>query len=148
MNERVKRSISTIISVAMLLAVIIFIYYSYTVSPVMAVVKGESMLPLFREGDLVFINKVKPDEIKVGDIIVYSTRGGSLIIHRVIEVKVEDNKYYYVTKGDNNVFPDFAYFENGKGIPYNRVVGKIFTIGDNAVKIPYLGHLALMFRGG
>ncbi|MEM4717388.1 MAG: signal peptidase I [Desulfurococcaceae archaeon] len=148
MNERTKHIALTIITIAMLIAIIIFIYYSYLVSPVIAVVKGESMLPLFREGDLVFINKVKPDEVKVGDIIVYSTRGGSLIIHRVIEVVVEDNTYYYVTKGDNNTFPDFIYFENGKGIPYTRVVGKILTIGDNAVKIPYIGHLALIFRGG
>jgi signal peptidase len=46
----------------------------------MAVVKGESMLPILREGDIVFTYKPNPSEIKIGDVIVYKTYTNKLIV--------------------------------------------------------------------
>ncbi|MGC8953921.1 MAG: signal peptidase I [Desulfurococcus sp.] len=113
----------------------------------LAVVKGYSMLPTLREGDIVIVQKATPEAIRPGDVIIYST-GGKLIIHRVIKVVIRNGEYYYVTKGDNNSLPDFMYFENNIGIPYNRVLGKVVSINDYIVKIPYLGYLALFLKGG
>jgi len=116
----------------------------------MAVVKGESMLPVLREGDIVFTYKPSPSEIRVGDVIVYKAYSNKLIIHRVVDVKIVNNKYYYVTKGDNNSGPDVIYFDvvNNRplGISYERVVGKVLSINDIVVKIPYLGYISLWFQ--
>lgn len=129
-----------------LIIVFILVYLSLVNEPVMAVVKGKSMLPLLREGDIVFIARVKPHEINIGDVIVFKTSAGTLVIHRVIGIAVENSRYYFVTKGDNNPAPDFLHFVDGKGIPYERVVGKVFEFNNIVFKIPYLGNLALMTR--
>ncbi|MEM1628418.1 MAG: signal peptidase I [Desulfurococcaceae archaeon] len=111
----------------------------------LAVVKGNSMLPLLREGDIVIIIKANAEEIKPGDIIVYKA-GDKLIIHRVIEIRRMSGDLYFVTKGDNNPMSDFIYFDNLIGIHHSRVVGKVFSINQHVFKIPYLGYLSLMFR--
>jgi signal peptidase len=112
-----------------------------------AVVKGYSMYPLLREGDLVFAYKPSPDKIHVGDIVIYRGIRGELIIHRVIRIVKINNKYYYVTKGDNNPIPDYPEFQ-GPGIPYIRIEGVIVKIGDSVLKIQYLGYLSIWFHGG
>lgn len=111
----------------------------------LAVVKGSSMLPTLREGDIVIILRVKTDEIRPGDVVVYRA-GDKLIIHRVIEIKRFGNDLYFVTKGDNNPTTDFMYFDNSLGIHYKRIVGKVFSINGYLFKIPYLGYLSLMFK--
>lgn len=107
-----------------------------------AVVEGKSMFPTLREGDLVFIVKTPPNRIHEGDIIVYEYHG-KYIVHRVIEVIKEGDTYYYVTKGDNNPIPD-PYYK--PGVPYGKVKGKVFSIGDSVFKLPYIGYYAIWFN--
>ncbi|AFL65973.1 signal peptidase I [Desulfurococcus amylolyticus] len=147
--SRILYYMTVIVFAAMLLTLIALIVLPIILngfSP-LAVVKGYSMLPTLREGDIVIVQRTTPEAIRPGDVIIYST-GGKLIIHRVIKVVIRDGEYYYVTKGDNNSLPDFMYFENNIGIPYNRVLGKVVSINGYIVKIPYLGYLALFLKGG
>ncbi len=112
-----------------------------------AIVKGRSMFPLLREGDIVFIVRCKPDEIRAGDIIVYKSRiENKLIIHRVINIVYSNGEYYYITKGDNNAIIDIGEFDRNLGVNQKRVVGKVLSIGNYVFKIPYIGNLALMLR--
>lgn len=86
-------------------------------------------------GDVIAVKKVPPDNIHVGDIILfYSNRGQ--IIHRVMYVKQDINgNYFYTTKGDAN--PTIMSIE--KDIPYNEVKGKLVA------KVPYLGWPKVIF---
>lgn len=147
MSKHILQFISTILLLSLSLMVLVVLVYSYTHAPVVAVVKGNSMLPLLREGDIVFISTTPPEDIKPGDIVVFKGTKGNYIIHRVVEVVNIKGKYYYVTKGDNNQLPDVAEFENNRGVPYERIVGKVVSLGGSTIKIPYLGNLALMLRG-
>uniref|UniRef100_A0A7J3Y060 Signal peptidase I n=1 Tax=Thermogladius calderae TaxID=1200300 RepID=A0A7J3Y060_9CREN len=117
--------------------------------PTLAVVEGSSMYPLLREGDLVFAYRPPPAHIRVGDIIIYRVFN-KLIIHRVIDVKIVNGDYYYVTQGDNNPIPDFIYFDvvNGEpvGVSYNRVIGVVFSVDGSTLKIPYIGYLAIWYH--
>ena len=129
----------------------------------LAVVEGRSMHPLLRDGDLVIVVKEKPQDIRVGDIIVYKTFDGRFIIHRVIGVEVYKGMYYYRTKGDNritNPVEDCRFYDVVKGstkdfgcgvgrigVDYDRVVGVVLHVGKASFKIPYLGYISLMFRG-
>jgi signal peptidase len=132
----------------LLAALIVIIVMHLSREAPAAIVKGRSMLPLLREGDIVFIVACKPNEIGVGDIVVFrSNYGNRLVIHRVIGVVYENGKYYYITKGDNNVIPDYSEFDYGIGVNQARVIGKVFSINDYILKIPYIGNLALVFRG-
>ncbi len=46
-----------------------------------------------------------PEQLAVGDIITYDLNGRK-IIHRIVEIGVDGQGYYFRTKGDNNPEPD------------------------------------------
>ncbi len=82
----------------------------HTNSPLVIVVSG-SMEPVFYRGDVILLEGVSPQDIKVGDVVVYKrpyTRYP--IIHRVrgIEkINVDGKqKLCFVIQGDNNPVPD------------------------------------------
>ena len=79
-------------------------------------------------GDLLLVWKKKPEEIKVGDVIVFKMQD-YLIIHRVIKIDVVDGEYYYTTKGDHNP----GSIASEINITYDRVKG----VAGN--RIPFLG---------
>jgi signal peptidase len=135
---------------------VILVLYVYTIAiGGFAVVNGRSMEPLLHTGDLVFMKK--GGSIEVGDIIVYKDRTGKFIIHRVVASYTYKGTKCYVTKGDNNPYPDTGYpgicrkpvhVEGGigYGVPEDKVVGVVMGIGGNPVKIPYLGALTLVYK--
>lgn len=93
-----------------------------------------SMEPNIKVWDVVISKKVKsPEEIKVGDVITFTSTSsisrGMIVTHRVMEVKKENDGYKYKTKGDNNLSPDSAYAE------YNNVIGKVI------LRVPQLGRV-------
>jgi len=51
-------------------------------------------------GDIVFV--VGYGEIEIGDIIIFEANKRYPIIHRVVEIKEENDQKIYSTKGDNN----------------------------------------------
>ena len=93
-----------------------------------------SMIPSINVYDVVVNKRVdNPKEIKVGDVITFTSTGtltqGKTITHRVIEVVEKDGKYYYRTKGDNNMTPDASPAE------FDYVIGKVI------LRIPQLGRI-------
>lgn len=136
--------------------VVVIVLYGYTIAiGGFAVVNGRSMEPLLHTGDLVFMSK--RGSIEVGDIIVYQDRTGKYIIHRVVAVYTYKGVKCYVTKGDNNPYPDTGYpgicrkpvnvgGGIGYGIPEDKVVGVVLGVKGNPIKIPYLGALTLIYK--
>lgn len=81
-------------------------YALHTEKPVMAVV-SDSMVPTFYRGDLIVVKGINPEEIELGDIIVYQTPYKNIpIVHRVVAIEEKDGKLYFYTKGDHNTFLD------------------------------------------
>lgn len=72
------------------------------------VVVGPSMKNTLMDGDLVFIVHVDPEDLKVGDIIVFHppTSPKGLVIHRIYSIEKQGDDYIFRTKGDNNLNPD------------------------------------------
>ena len=63
---------------------------------------NSSMCPTYDKGDMFLINKVAPEKIELGDVIVYeSSFDGKLIIHRVINITIDGSDYTYRVSGDN-----------------------------------------------
>jgi len=142
-----KRLISIIPALILVGALILvtMLYISHEVPA--AIVKGRSMLPLLREGDVVFITRCKPSEIGIGDIVIYRSRfEGRLVVHRVVDIKYINGVYYFVTKGDNNAIPDYNEFDYNIGVNQARIVGKVISVDNLVFKIPYVGYLALIIR--
>lgn len=103
----------------------------------MAAITSSSMWPELKKHDLVFIEGVAPQEIKVGDIIVYKAglvlEGGAegFVIHRVIEIKGDS----FVTKGDANTTTDSP-------TRFTKLVGRTVEMGDKPLRIPKLGFIS------
>lgn len=119
-------------------------YALNTEKPIMAVVSN-SMVPEFYRGDLIVVKGLQPEEIAVGDIIVYKNPyKGIPIVHRVIGIESDTNgNIYFLTKGDNNSHTDQ---ESGISPP----VYEKWVMGEVKVIVPKLGYfkVALIEAGG
>ena len=95
----------------------------------------------FDKGDIMVLNGKKPEDIKVGDIIVFWS-GKTPIIHRVVKKWQEKNVYYFQTKGDNyrtNPVSIKSQFLDETRISQDNIVG-------NAVlRIPLVGYIKIWF---
>lgn len=155
---------------ALLLFIVAFLVYANTAYYILgqitlAVVRGSSMHPLLRDGDLVVV--VPLHTAVLGDIVVYRNDREELVIHRVV-AKLECNgMILYVTKGDNNPFIDtlsIVYMKSiecpnakriiinnstsryvefisrllegvNRGIDSSRIVGRALSIGGVVIKV-------------
>ena len=114
------------------------------------VVVSGSMEPAFYRGDIVLvekadflgINEFNPDDVQVGDVVVYDAKWfDQPVIHRVIRIAEINGTTMYVIKGDNNDSPDPYY------VTSDQIKEKVVTLGDNLVIIPKIGYLSLWLRG-
>jgi len=121
--------------------------------PLLAVASG-SMTPTLNVGDLIIVQGVpNAGDISAasrpeGNIIVFhrprpdSSFPDELIVHRAIN-KVENNgTWYFQTKGDNNLSPDFWTGPNTSTgmISQALLVGKVVGIA------PWIGNVPLFIR--
>lgn len=89
-----------------------------------------SMEPIFTRGDAVIVEKLDDEEknkLKKGDIIQYQV-DKTVVVHRIIKVKKEDNKKVYILKGDNNNAKDL------KPVYMEQIMGKVLF------SIPKVGY--------
>ena len=89
-----------------------------------------SMKPVYEVGDVLISKEIEPEEIKVGDDIVYrgkkSSFSGKIITHRVISIdKQEDGNYKIVTKGTANQKEDP---EINQTQVYGKIIYKVKTL--------------------
>ncbi|MEM3823370.1 MAG: signal peptidase I [Candidatus Bathyarchaeia archaeon] len=97
--------------------------------------------PTLHDGDLIVLQGVNPEQIKVGlydgDIIVFfNPISSQLIVHRAIESYTDSNgTLRFITKGDNPRNPPDTYH-----VPYYDIKGKV------VLRIPWLGHVALFVQ--
>lgn len=98
------------------------------------VIVSGSMEPLIKIKDAVLIKRVDSDnELKQGDVVTYRatdpTYYGILVTHRIVDIKEENGKKIYVTKGDHNETVDRS------PIDFNQITGKV------VMRIPKIGYI-------
>lgn len=87
-------------------------------------------------GDLIFIGKADPKDLKVGNVIAFMQENSTTVVtHRIIEVTTgRDGKLAFITKGDaNNI-------EDGTPVSEDRLVGIYKS------RIPKVGDFALFLQ--
>lgn len=99
-------SISSLIGIFLLIAVVATLLF-ITLAPRLlgwqfVTVAGGSMEPAVHIGAVAVMEKVQPQDLKVGDIIMFSdpAQPGRRVTHRIITVK--DNGGSFTTRGDAN----------------------------------------------
>ena len=90
----------------------------------------------FNKGDIMLLRGKKPDDLKVGDIIVFIGGEKDPIIHRIVTKRHSGESYAFSTQGDNNA-NQLAY---EKSISEERIVGAAF------LRIPALGYIKVGFN--
>lgn len=100
-------------------------------------------------GDLIIIQGVNASDIHPGpypngDILVFreSSESNELIVHRAIEETTINDTIYFITKGDANAEPGPPNPPNlpAGAVPIQDVIGKV------VLRIPWIGHLALLMQ--
>lgn len=64
----------------------------------LVVVAGEDMSPTIKVGEVLKVEYVPPDQIRVGDVIVFHRY--VLIAHRVLGILRKGSEYFFFTHGD------------------------------------------------
>ena len=121
MNRRIF-SIPILIA-SLILVVLVAGIYKYK----LIAIATDSMKDTYARGDAVLIEYLKPEEIKVGEVMVFR-HNNKVITHRVIDIKNKNNKIYYNTKGDANPSAD-GYVTEDKD-----VIGRVDFV------IKYIGY--------
>ncbi|MFW9800081.1 MAG: signal peptidase I [Candidatus Thorarchaeota archaeon] len=113
----------------------LFMVAMRTTSP-LVVVTTESMVPALQVGDLLVLEGRAAQDIHVGDIIVYEDEWytSAPIVHRVVEIQIVNDVYYFFTRGDANHANDLG----------NRTIEEI--VGVMVLRIPNLGHVSIFLR--
>ena len=88
------------------------------------------------KGDILFTIGVKPESLKVGDVIIFNANQVNPIIHRIISIEKTGNEYVFSTMGDNN----------NAQLPFEKTINENEIVGKPIAKIaPYLGWVKLIF---
>jgi len=118
--------VGAIILVAVLMVVTLFpITGNYKIKIVMS----GSMEPAIHTGSVIII---KPEaRYKIGDVITFGkdTKKDVPTTHRIKEMRAEEGKYVYRTKGDANKSEDVS------EVPENTVIGKVLF------SVPFVGFV-------
>lgn len=153
-----------------------FIITFFLIKDNLIVITSPSMEPTLNVGDLTIRIQKNPNEINAnknnGDILVlkgpqYFYQKGfnplfwnnlpnnTLIVHRAIDKKNINNTWYFLTKGDNNLYPDGAYNLLNSSEEYKLIqincsggiyVPETEVLGIVAFKIPLIGYFNIYFK--
>lgn len=99
----------------------------------MIVIATESMTGTINKGDAIIYEAYGEQTLKTDDIIVFD-KGGSLIVHRIVDVTNINGEVRYYTKGDANDSADSGYLTDG------QIVGVV------KLKIIYMGYPSIWVR--
>lgn len=128
-KEQLKKANHYIFTVSLLIILgIVIILVSGVFKYKLIAIASNSMKPIYSRGDAIIYEKVDPNDLEVGDILVFQNKEGLIITHRITKIWKQGDGYYYTTKGDNNNTED-AFNPTKKDI-----------IGRVKYKIKYLGY--------
>ena len=111
-------------------------------------VRSDSMMPHFGRGDMVAVWPLSDsDVVEEDDIVVFKPDTGSLaslgwIIHRVVSGNADEG---FITKGDQNEFPD-QHDDNTPPIERQQMVSRVIVIGDRPIVLPFIGYITFRFK--
>ena len=104
----------------------------------------DSMNDTIESGDLIICRTVDAKDVKVGDIITFTDPAGngiSLVTHRVTDIREEDGKLVFTTKGDANSTEDATPVPEEKVI--GRYTGRLKGVGNIAMFMQTPGGILL-----
>jgi len=90
--------------------------------------KGMSMHPFVRSGDLLYVRAVAPDQVHIGELVMFRIAGSRVAVHRVLRRTRLEGKAAFVIKGDRIEQPDGI-------VPAEKILGQVIARERNGVRI-------------
>ena len=97
------------------------------------VIATESMTGEINKGDVIIFESYENQPIEEGRVIVFDS-DGTMIVHRVVDIKIINGVTRYYTKGDANEDNDSGYITDAN------------IVGVTDYKIPSIGYPVLWMR--
>jgi signal peptidase I len=127
-----RRVLSGLVVLGLLILYVVLVIHSGSALPLRPI-RGDSMLPTLRQGDLVLLRKVPFDQVEVGEIVAFKTPKAyavgdvpGMFLHRVVRKELRDGALVLITKGDNSDQDPFP-------------VSQGQFMGVLSLRIPYVG---------
>lgn len=92
-------------------------------------VVSNSMYPVIRQDDQVLVERVRPDKVRFGDIVVFR-QDERLTVHRVIGKREVGGEYHFLEKGDASLQSSL--------VPAKEVIGRVTIIRNHGKTIPVI----------
>jgi signal peptidase I len=101
---------------------------------------GRSMQPTIRDGEAITVAPVRADEVKRGDILLYSN-GVGLIAHRVLKIEAKKcvEEKYFILRGDSSVDCD-------EPVAAGSVLGRVVSVERSGRTVKLSGRVAVIRR--
>ena len=130
--SKVRELVTTGIFAVIMLSVVLLI--SGVSRYCLIVIATPSMTGEINQGDAIVYEKYDGQTITEGTVVVFTTNGKSLIVHRVVDIDQKNGTTYYTTKGDANEDVDAGAIteENLRGVVL--------------FKVPQIGNASLWLR--
>jgi polysaccharide export outer membrane protein len=90
---------------------------------------GDSMSPVLRTGDPIYVEPVKAEDLSTGDILVYKTQG-NMVAHRLIRILRSNGKFMFLTKGDTFSSADSLLKESD-------LIGRVYATGKYGMELNF-----------
>jgi signal peptidase I len=90
------------------------------------------MVPAVHPGDLLFIQPVSPEEVSLGDIVVYA-REQALIVHRVVQRSNGSSEPYFITRGDRML-------RNDPQVAASELLGRVVSVERGHCRVNLQTH--------
>ena len=141
LKKKLKKAISVfqwLLTTVLVLVVLLLIFTAF--NPVKSFqifrVMSGSMEPKIKVGSVVFVQKVKPETLKEGNIITFTSREDPniSITHRLIATEEKEGQTVFKTRGDANNSDDIS-----ETLP-GQIKGKV------VFSLPFLGYLSVWIR--
>lgn len=141
LKKKLKKAISVfqwLLTTVLVLVVLLLIFTAF--NPIKSFqifrVMSGSMEPKIKVGSVVFVQKVKPETLKEGNIITFTSREDPniSITHRLIATEEKEGQTVFKTRGDANNSDDIS-----ETLP-GQIKGKV------VFSLPFLGYLSVWIR--
>ncbi len=99
-------------------------------------VTSGSMEPVYPVGSIVYVKKVEPHQVAVGEAITFRLTGGAVATHQVWAIEGES----FRTQGIANLTPEGTIQHDAAPVPFDDLIGKPVAC------IPGLGYLYTAIR--
>lgn len=99
---------------------------------------GSSMLPTIQVGDVLFLEKVPDDRIRVGELVVFR-KNGKLLCHRIMIRYSKGGVTKFIEKGDNSL----AW---GNLISGEQIIGRVCKVYRGGKQIAVTSPIAKYYN--